>query len=90
MAHAVLQQQFAAELQAGRLQWLELDYEQPQHEHFVSDYELPTSSIVVVQRQGGADAGWQRLDELWQLVHEEPEFRQCVRDAVAAALAGGR
>jgi hypothetical protein len=87
MAQDVLRQQFAGELQAGRLQWLEVDFDEARHVHYKQDYELVTSSIVVVRRTGGADAGWQRLDEVWTLVHEEPEFRAYVRDAIARSLA---
>lgn len=88
MAKDVVQGQFAEDVKAGRLQWLDLDYDQPEHEHYKDDYELVSSNVVVVRRSGGKDAAWQRLDEVWNLVHEEAEFRSYVRDAVARSLAG--
>lgn len=87
MAQEVVQQQFATELQRGRAQWLELDYDEPRNEHYKQDYELVTSSVVVVRRAAGKDVSYQRLDEVWQLVHDEPAFRSYVQQAVAANLA---
>lgn len=88
MAHDVVDTQFAKEAEGGRLQWLELDYDQVQHEHYKQDYELVTSSVVVVRRAAGVDVAWQRLDDVWTFAHREPEFRTYVRDAIAASLAG--
>ncbi|MBM4062631.1 MAG: hypothetical protein FJ265_16270 [Planctomycetes bacterium] len=89
MAKDVVQQQFAAELKSGAVHWLDIDFEKPADEHFQQDYELPSSAVVVVRRQAGADVAWQRLDDVWTLVHEETEFRTYLRDAVQKALAGG-
>ena len=87
MAQDVVQSQFAEPLRSGRLQWLSFDYDEPQHEHFKQDYELVSSNVVVVRRVGGKDSAWQRLDEVWDLVHDEPAFRSYVAGTIRAALA---
>ncbi len=88
MAHDVVQRQFGGDVQCGHLQWLELDYDRPEHEHYRQDYELVSSVVVVVRREHGRDVAWQRLDEVWDLVHDETAFRAYVRDAVQRSLAG--
>lgn len=86
MAQDVVQSDFAAPLEQGKLQWVTLDYDEPQHEHYKTDYELVSSNVVVVRRKAGLDVSYQRLDDVWTFVHDEPAFRAYVAAAVQAAL----
>jgi hypothetical protein len=52
----------------------------------VQQYELVTSSLVLVNQQDGATTEWQNLDNIWRLVHDEGAFREYVTSAVRAYL----
>ncbi|HRX86088.1 MAG TPA: nitrophenyl compound nitroreductase subunit ArsF family protein [Phycisphaerae bacterium] len=77
-AHDALADAFAAELASGALEWHAVNTDEPANEHFVDDYALVASSLVLVDRQDDADASWINLDKVWDLVHDEPAFARYV------------
>lgn len=87
LAEATVRERFGAALRSGQLQWLSLDFDQPQWAHYKQDYGLVSSNVVVVRRVAGRDAAWQRLDQVWDHAKDEPVFRRYVGDAIAAEWA---
>ncbi|GAB4143307.1 MAG: hypothetical protein Fur0037_10860 [Planctomycetota bacterium] len=86
MAEYAVRSGFAEALAEGRLQWLSLDYDDPDKQHYKKDYGLVSSNVVLVRRRGGKDVSFVRLDEVWKLAHEEKAFRSYVSSAIAAEL----
>lgn len=86
LSQSVVAEEFRGEVGDGRLSWVSLDYDEPANAHFMEDYDLVSSSVVVVQRADGRELGWSRLDDVWSLNHDEPAFRAYVRAAVDEAL----
>lgn len=78
---AVAETKFAAALADGTLRFESVNVDEPANEHFVSDFQL-TSGTVVVRR--GSD--YKRLDDVWKLVHDEAAFTRYIQDGVAAML----
>ena len=78
---AVAETKFAAALADGTLRFKSVNVDEPANEHFVSDFQL-TSGTVVVRR--GTD--YKRLDDVWKLVHDEAAFTRYIQDGVAAML----
>ncbi len=73
-ADAAIQDGFADELTAGRLEWRVVDIDEPQNEHFVQDFGLTTRSVVLVEMRDGRPAEWKNLDKVWELVSYQQEF----------------
>lgn len=85
-AHEALTEAFSAELACGALEWHALNTDEPAHEHFVKDFQLVASSLVLVRQRDGGVASWSNLDKVWDLVHDEPEFRRYVAEQTRAFL----
>jgi len=78
-AKTTVDESFANDLNAGRLSWHVINFEEPAAQHFVTDYGLTTSTVVITRRAGGRDVEWQRLDGVWDLLFEGPRMRDYVK-----------
>jgi hypothetical protein len=78
-AHAVVEKDFASDLQSGRMTWHVINYDEPANRHFVQDYGLVSSTVVVVRREHGRDAVWRRLDAVWDHVFDAPAMNNYLR-----------
>ena len=87
LSQKVIDEEFVAEKEEGRIAWSSIDFDKPENAHFKDDYDLASSNVVVVRREHGVDVGWKRLDDVWTHYGEEPVFRSYVHAAVAEALA---
>jgi hypothetical protein len=76
---------FTRDKVAGLLEWRSVNYDEEANEHFVSDYALSASALVLV-RPAAKPPSWQKLDRAWELVDDEPAFRAYVAEAVAGIL----
>ncbi len=78
-AHAVVEKDFASDLQSGRMKWQVVNYDEPANRHYVQDYGLVSSTVVVVRREGGRDVVWRRLDAVWDHVFDAPAMNSYLR-----------
>jgi len=85
-AHEAVSSRLADETQAGRLQWQVLNYEKPQNERFVTEYEIAAPTVVLVRMAGGRQADWKNLDRVWELVGEKAAFVKYVEQETRAML----
>jgi len=81
-----LREAFAEALKDGRLEWRVVNIEEPDNEHFVSDYQLYSKSIVIVKIQDGKQIAWKNLKRIWELVRDKEAFMQYVKDEVSSYL----
>lgn len=86
LAREEVEKTFAAELADGRLHWESLNYEQPEHRDLARRYELVSATIVLSRWKDGAETDWQKLDEVWDLVGDEGEYREFIDTRVATML----
>ncbi len=77
-AKEVLTDGFPEALETGELEWRLVNLEEPANEHFVEDYELAASALVLVDTQNGAQTGWRNLECVWELVSDELKFKAYV------------
>ena len=81
-----LEKNFNDQLEAGTLQWKVINTEEPDNEHFVTDFELISSSLVLVERKGEDVLRHEVLQEAWTLVRDEPRFIEYVQKSVQGYL----
>jgi len=81
---------FVPDLKSGRLTWRAVNIEEAGNEHFEKDFELESSSLVLVEMSGNRVARWKNLEEVWELVSEPPDLHEYVRTELAAFMAGGK
>jgi hypothetical protein len=81
---------FVPDLKSGRLTWRAVNIEEPGNEHFEKDFELESSSLVLVEMSGDQVTRWKNLEEVWELVSAPPDLHEYVRTELAAFMAGGK
>jgi hypothetical protein len=85
-----VEKRFAADLKSGRLTWRAVNIEEAGNEHFEKDFELESSSLVLVEMSANQVTRWKNLEEVWELVSEPPDLHEYVRTELAAFMAGGK
>jgi hypothetical protein len=86
-ARALVETDFASELQSGRMSWQVIDFDEPANRHYVQDYGLVSSTVVVVRREHGRDATWRRLDAVWDHVFDAPAMNDYLRREITQVSA---
>jgi hypothetical protein len=81
-AQAVVETYFGEDLKHGRMTFSVINYEEPANKHFIQDYGLTTSTVVVVRRQAGRDVEWRRLDAVWDHLFEGPAMRAYLKTQI--------
>lgn len=83
-----IEQAFPRELASGQLRFLVVNFDQQENRHFIGDYRLESSALVLVDQRDGRQTAWKNLPDVWTLVEDEPRLAKYVRDEVATMLAG--
>ena len=87
-AREALADAFPEALQAGQLVWHTVNVEEPEHEHFVTDYEITSGALVLVNTRDGAPFEWRNLTRVWDLVGDELRFKAYVEAEAMLYLEG--
>ncbi|HNT36095.1 MAG TPA: nitrophenyl compound nitroreductase subunit ArsF family protein [bacterium] len=77
---------FAAEIEAGLVEWKTVNVEQAENEHFVQDYQLTTRSVVLSEVVDGTERRWKNLERVWQLVADQQLFSDYVQEQLREYL----
>lgn len=85
-AEDALRQGLPDALESGTLQWRAVNVEVPQHEHFVNEYNLYASALVMVEMEGNEVKRSKNLEQIWDLVGDGSKFKTYVRDEALAYL----
>ncbi len=81
-AHDAIKWYYSKELEQGKLRFIPLDMEKSENQHFVKDYQLYTSSLVLVRSRNGKQEKWENLQEVWLLVRDMEKFYKYVKENV--------
>jgi len=88
-AHEAIRQGFAEEMADGRLNWRVVNFEGPGNAHFVDDYDIAASTVVLVEVRDGKQTRWKNLEEVWDHLDNKDALMRFVREEVASFLRGG-
>jgi hypothetical protein len=77
---------FPNALKKGRLEFKALNVEEPQNEHFVQDYQLSASSLVLARFEKGKQRDWKNLQLVWELVRDHDAFVIYVQEETKSFL----
>jgi hypothetical protein len=87
LAEEALREQFADAIEDGALEWYALNVDEPVNAHFVEDYAVVTSSVILVNAYGEETREWVNMEKVWQLVHEdESAFKEYIAEQVRKYL----
>jgi hypothetical protein len=87
-AREAIEESFGGDARSGRVQWHAVNYDEPVNEHFVKQYELFASALVLASSQADVQR-WQKLERIWDLVGDEPAFKAYVIEQVTSMLGSG-
>ncbi len=77
---------FPEQLKSGELVFQIINYDEPENQHFVQDYQLVTRSLVLVKFVNGKQTAWKNLPSVWQKVGDRKAFFEYVKSETAAYL----
>lgn len=58
---------FRDNLLNGQLEFRQVNFQRPENRHFVQDYQLYTSSVVIARFRDGKQVEWENLTDVWVL-----------------------
>jgi hypothetical protein len=79
---------FSKDLKNGRLEFRDVNVEEPANRHFIADYRLFSQSLVLVEIRDGRQVRWKNLEKVWTLLGSEKEFLPYVQEGVSSYLKG--
>ena len=85
-AHEAVQSGFSEELDSERMSWQVVNYETPDNTHFATDYEIVSSTVVLVRFSQGEQADWRNLMRVWELVGDKDAFVNYVQSQAREML----
>jgi hypothetical protein len=85
-AEEALRSRFGAQLRDGALEWQAINFEEAGNEHYVKDFALSSSSLVLAELSGDRVLRHEVLQKAWLLVGDRDEFQSYVVHAVKRYL----
>lgn len=82
----VVENDFTQELESGKLAWKVLNYEDPASSDLAAEFDVHMANVVLVRMSGEKQLNWRRLDKVWALVGDKPEFAKFVRNEIGEML----
>ncbi|MFP4497441.1 MAG: nitrophenyl compound nitroreductase subunit ArsF family protein [Vulcanimicrobiota bacterium] len=82
-----VKEEFADDLETGKLEWKIVNYDKEQNLHFKEDYKLEYQTLVIVGFKDGKQGEWKILPRIWELVHNEQEFGSYVSSEIKNFMA---
>lgn len=83
LTEASVREAFAPALASGEIAWRVVNFEEPAHRHFLEDFELTGSSVVLAELDAtGKPMRHEVLPEVWLLTGKEDRFKLYVRTSI--------
>ncbi len=77
---------FSKEVDAGMLVFEDLDYEEDANKHFVDQFQLSFSSLIVTAEAGGKTIQWENANKVWDLAPANGDLKAYVEKTIRAYL----
>lgn len=87
-ADAAVREQFAGELASGKLEWLVINYDEPENRHYWDDFQLEVKTVVLADYVAGQRVRYKRLDQVWELLGDQQAFSAYIAQEVKLYLEG--
>ena len=77
---------FAEQLENETLAWKTVNFDEPENEHYYTDFGLVAQSLVLVEFADGEMVRWENLAKIWDLVGDEEAFTTYVQNNIKTYL----
>ena len=85
-ARAIVDEQFAEEVKAGRVRFQTLNLDRPENKHFARDYNMAFKTVVVSLEASGEVLRWEKRDDVWKLLNAPEQFNSYVAASIRDLL----
>jgi hypothetical protein len=82
----VIENNFSQQLADKRLMWMPFNLDELGGEKFEKEFDISTSTLVLVKTRSGNHTEYKKLGKVWQLVHDPDAFDTYVRNEVKQFL----
>jgi hypothetical protein len=86
LAQKAISERFGDEISDGDLVFRSLNVEEKGNEHFETDYNMTSQSLILVDGREDRTGEWKSLDKIWELVWKEKEYVDYVDSEIRAFL----
>ena len=77
----------AAELKDGRLEWMMLDFQNPQNQRYVAAFRITGPTLVLMRVQNDKVVAWKPARKAWSLVGDKDALFRYVQGEIHGLLA---
>lgn len=81
-----IENNFKDAIASGRLEYKVINVEDKGNEHYGSDYQLYTKSLILSLIKDGKEAKWINLDKVWEYIGNKEKFVDYVKRGIADFL----
>ena len=83
----VVNDRFGERRRDGSVAFRAVNLETDATRHFITDFELASKAVVMVERGGGKDLAWRRLDAIWEKIADDAAYSDYIAENLTACLA---
>jgi hypothetical protein len=77
-----IEKYFVEELKTKRLTFTIINTDLSENKHFIEDYQLYTSSLVIAEYKNGKQVRWKNLAKVWDYLNDKDAFYEYVRSEI--------
>jgi len=83
MARDTVTSEFAGESGSGGVSWAAVNYDVPENDRYISEFQLQAPSLILMEVENGKVLRWKILDGTWDLVNDRYALSKYVFDETA-------
>ncbi len=88
-AETALKERFADEFSSGVFSWRPVNAELPENQHYIREFQLANSTVVIAEMNGATPVRWKQLNDVWRLVRNRAAFDAYVQNETVAFMGDG-
>ena len=83
-SHKALMDNYSELLENGSIEFELKNYDEPENEHFLTDFDISYQALVVIDVKENAQVGFEKLEKIWDLTHDEEAYLTYVKERLDA------
>ncbi len=87
LTRETVEERFAEELAGKTLVFQTINIDLPENKHFIEQYQLSFKTVVLSSMKEGEQAGFMKMDKVWELLHTPETFKNYLAEGIAETFA---
>lgn len=81
---SVIKERFEERIKDRTLEWKSINVQEQQNNHYINDFSIRYSTLIVGRVENGSIKEWKALDDVWKLVRDKEAFHSYVAKEVSS------